>query len=108
MPPSSSSTFSWRRVSRVVMSEPQILDVDIAVDGHLAGQALIRRGTQALQEVAFLGPHLAALRETLRHVHPAGAAGARAAAEGDVGASGIGNALQGRSCRSLHQQILQE
>src|SRR5664279_3090781 len=57
MPPSSSSTFSWRRFSSVVMSEPQVLDVDIAMHGHLAGQALIRRGTQAVQEVAFLGPH---------------------------------------------------
>ena len=90
------------------MSQPQVLDSHVTLDGHLAGEALVRGSVQAFQEVAFLRTGFAAVRQSLHHSYTAGAAGACAAAEGDVGPSGVGNALHWRPGRRLHQQVLQE
>ena len=77
------------------------------MNGHLAGQALVSGGIQALQEVSLFGAGLAAMQQPRRDLNTAGTTGTRAAAEGDVGAGGIGDALERCPGWGFNQQVLQ-
>src|SRR5512133_3004141 len=94
------------RVHRWLKS--QVVDGHVAVDDHLAGEALIGWCVQALQEVALLRAGVAAVVQPLRDAYAASAAGARATAEGDVGAGGVRDALKGGPGGGFHQQVLEE